>query len=275
MSMLVKRSGVTWLLGIAIGILLSIAPIESSGQTTTTCSSYQNWVQGQYYAAGAIVKYSDGKLYKAKYANPGYNPTISTYYWAPYSCTSSSTSTTTSTTMAPSPSAPASSSLTTVNLSSIFAGSSVRVGAVKYSYIPSISAGQTQTVSVTLGSATAMSNLLVDIRFYNSANTRLLRVPFSGVNIGAGGTVTLSGNYATPSNLPAGTYNIQVGVWHSSWNPTYYYNTLTNFTVGAGSTSPPASSTPTTTMPPATTTTTLPPVSGTTCNYSNWVQGQY
>ena len=25
-----------------------------------------------------------GKLYQAKYANPGYNPTISTYYWAPY-----------------------------------------------------------------------------------------------------------------------------------------------------------------------------------------------
>ena len=26
-----------------------------------------------------------GNLYIAKFANPGYNPTISTYYWAPYS----------------------------------------------------------------------------------------------------------------------------------------------------------------------------------------------
>lgn len=43
------------------------------------------WVMGQYYAAGALVTYN-GRLYKAKYANPGYNPTISTYYWAPATC---------------------------------------------------------------------------------------------------------------------------------------------------------------------------------------------
>ncbi|MFD0666085.1 hypothetical protein ACT80S_00040 [Ramlibacter sp. MAHUQ-53] len=59
----------------------------------TTCSApapapapvvtYPNWVMGQYYAAGSVVSYG-GKLYKARYANPGYNPTISTYYWAPY-----------------------------------------------------------------------------------------------------------------------------------------------------------------------------------------------
>ena len=42
------------------------------------------WVQGQSYAAGAVVTYN-GALYIAKFANPGYNPTISTYYWAPYS----------------------------------------------------------------------------------------------------------------------------------------------------------------------------------------------
>ncbi len=41
------------------------------------------WVQGQSYAAASIVSYS-GTLYQAKYANPGYNPTISTYYWARY-----------------------------------------------------------------------------------------------------------------------------------------------------------------------------------------------
>ena len=37
-------------------------------------------MQGQYYAAGSVVSYG-GTLYRAKYANPGYNPTISTYYW--------------------------------------------------------------------------------------------------------------------------------------------------------------------------------------------------
>jgi hypothetical protein len=49
-----------------------------------TCSS-STWVQGQYYAAGSIVVYG-GSTYVAKYANPGYNPTISTYYWAPKAC---------------------------------------------------------------------------------------------------------------------------------------------------------------------------------------------
>jgi hypothetical protein len=43
------------------------------------------WTQGQWYAAGSVVSYNGG-LYKAKYANPGYNPTISTYYWSWYSC---------------------------------------------------------------------------------------------------------------------------------------------------------------------------------------------
>jgi len=53
--------------------------------TTPPTCTYPAWVQGQQYAAGAIVTYQ-GKLYRAKYANPGYNPTISTYYWAPYAC---------------------------------------------------------------------------------------------------------------------------------------------------------------------------------------------
>ncbi len=39
------------------------------------------WRQGQSYAAGAVVSYNTAYYY-AKYANPGYNPTISTYYWA-------------------------------------------------------------------------------------------------------------------------------------------------------------------------------------------------
>ena len=37
------------------------------------------WVEYQSYAAGAIVRYKYGQLYIAKFANPGYNPTISTY----------------------------------------------------------------------------------------------------------------------------------------------------------------------------------------------------
>ena len=44
------------------------------------------WTQGSQYAAGSTVSYSDGNLYRAKFANPGYNPTISTYFWSRQDC---------------------------------------------------------------------------------------------------------------------------------------------------------------------------------------------
>jgi predicted chitinase/chitodextrinase len=51
-----------------------------------TCN-YPNWVAGQSYAVGAIVKYTNGQYYQAVHENPGYDPVISYWFWAPYSCT--------------------------------------------------------------------------------------------------------------------------------------------------------------------------------------------
>jgi predicted chitinase len=60
------------------------------GGTTTppggTCDG-PAWVAGKTYVTGDIVKYTDGKLYRAKNDNPGYDPVISTWYWEPYTCT--------------------------------------------------------------------------------------------------------------------------------------------------------------------------------------------
>ena len=50
-----------------------------------TCSVYPAWVQGKQYAAGSVVTYVNAK-YTAKFANPGYIPSISTYYWTKQSC---------------------------------------------------------------------------------------------------------------------------------------------------------------------------------------------
>ncbi len=59
------------------------AAYACNGGTLATCTNpISNWIQGNNYAAGAVVIYN-GLQYVAKYANPGYNPTISTYYWAP------------------------------------------------------------------------------------------------------------------------------------------------------------------------------------------------
>ncbi|MES2481862.1 MAG: hypothetical protein V4609_07690 [Pseudomonadota bacterium] len=56
----------------------------TTGSTSGSCWA-ANWTSGKWYSAGSIVTYN-GAPYRAKVANPGYNPTISTYYWARHSC---------------------------------------------------------------------------------------------------------------------------------------------------------------------------------------------
>ncbi|MEV6522552.1 glycoside hydrolase family 19 protein [Longispora sp. NPDC051575] len=54
--------------------------------TAGSCN-YPAWVQGRAYVTGNIVRYTDGKYYIAEHDNPGYDPTVSTWYWDPYACT--------------------------------------------------------------------------------------------------------------------------------------------------------------------------------------------
>ncbi|MFC6005433.1 glycoside hydrolase family 19 protein, partial [Streptomonospora nanhaiensis] len=58
----------------------------SGGGGGTACS-YPNWVAGQWYGVGSIVRYTDGNHYIAVHENPGYDPVISHWYWDPYTCT--------------------------------------------------------------------------------------------------------------------------------------------------------------------------------------------
>ncbi|MFI5620488.1 cysteine/serine endopeptidase inhibitor [Streptomyces sp. NPDC051567] len=60
-----------------------------SGGSGNTCSAAPNWAAGTWYTAGTVVKYTDGRHYIAKNDNPGYDPIISTWYWAPHTCTTS------------------------------------------------------------------------------------------------------------------------------------------------------------------------------------------
>jgi len=62
----------------------SALPFTITAPAPIAACNYSNWVQGKQYSAGSVVSYSS-KLYIAKFANPGYNPTISTYYWSVYS----------------------------------------------------------------------------------------------------------------------------------------------------------------------------------------------
>ncbi|MEV0221910.1 glycoside hydrolase family 19 protein [Streptomyces sp. NPDC050704] len=74
-------------------IVGSAAPVllPATGATAAACSSYPSWVAGKPYVTGNIVRYTDGKAYIAEHDNPGYDPTISTWYWEPYACESGPT----------------------------------------------------------------------------------------------------------------------------------------------------------------------------------------
>ena len=65
--------------------------LPAAGASAAACSSYPNWTAGKSYVTGDIVRYTDGKAYIAEHDNPGYDPTISTWYWDPYSCDGGST----------------------------------------------------------------------------------------------------------------------------------------------------------------------------------------
>jgi hypothetical protein len=63
-----------------------LTPTPVSAQSAqAACSGSSEWVQRKQYAAGSVVSYL-GQSYVAKFANPGYTPTISTYYWSPSAC---------------------------------------------------------------------------------------------------------------------------------------------------------------------------------------------
>lgn len=61
------------------------APAPAPTPAPATKCTATVWVDGRYYPAGSIVSYK-GSFYSAKFANPGYNPTISTYFWAKQAC---------------------------------------------------------------------------------------------------------------------------------------------------------------------------------------------
>ncbi|MFB7476088.1 chitinase [Kitasatospora sp. NPDC056184] len=67
----------------------ALVPASASAATPTPaddCATAPNWSQGANYQARDIVRHTDGAVYVARRENPGYNPTVSTYYWAPYTC---------------------------------------------------------------------------------------------------------------------------------------------------------------------------------------------
>lgn len=77
----------------------SSAPVSSSSSSATNPGgSCPTWSAGTFYSAGTVVNYN-GAFYLAEHDNPGYSPTISTWYWDPVaSCPGGSSSSSSSST---------------------------------------------------------------------------------------------------------------------------------------------------------------------------------
>lgn len=98
-----------------------------------------------------------------------------------------------------------------------------------------LTAGQVQSASVTLTATTALQGLIVDIRIYRASDNSMFATKnFSPVNLSAGVQLPLTFDYSSPLDMPPGQYDIQVGVWDTSWK-TYLYETRDSFTVGGQS----------------------------------------
>ncbi|MEU1802536.1 glycoside hydrolase family 19 protein [Streptomyces sp. NPDC019937] len=95
-----RRRAMAWFAALAaacallIGMPMASASAEAGTADTAprAACSYPDWVAGKWYATGDIVRYTDGRYYRAEHDNPGYDPVISTWYWDPYDCGGGGTS---------------------------------------------------------------------------------------------------------------------------------------------------------------------------------------
>lgn len=99
-----------------------------------------------------------------------------------------------------------------------------------------LTAGETQTVKATINSTANLSNLIVDLRIFNSNNVMITSRRFEGVNLSAGSSMTFQYDYVSTSTLYPGTYAVRLGVWDSVWSIIYFENTIQLFSVIAPAT---------------------------------------
>ena len=84
--MLRKRILASIAAGVMAAALAVITPTASAqAEVSAQACTYTDWVQGKQYYTGNIVRF-EGNFYIAEHDNPGYSPTISTWYWEPTSC---------------------------------------------------------------------------------------------------------------------------------------------------------------------------------------------
>lgn len=69
-----------------------------------------------------------------------------------------------------------------------------------------------------------LSSAVVDLEVYNSSGTQVGQTWWTPVDLYDGQTYQNTWNWTVPSNLPAGTYTVELGVFGSGWTPLRYWN---------------------------------------------------
>ncbi|MGA2850053.1 MAG: glycoside hydrolase family 44 protein [Terracidiphilus sp.] len=94
----------------------------------------------------------------------------------------------------------------------------------------SINASGSSTVSITVKDTgtVGLTNGIVQLLVINPSGTQIVQQNWTGQNIAAGGTLSLTYTFdpstLSPPATATGTYTIDVGVFDSTWSTNYYWN---------------------------------------------------
>jgi len=69
-----------------------------------------------------------------------------------------------------------------------------------------------------------LSNSIVDMEVYNSANQQVAQTWWTPTDFYRGDAPQFTWNWTVPSNLPTGTYHVAVAVFGSGWTPNRLWN---------------------------------------------------
>jgi hypothetical protein len=107
----------------------------------------------------------------------------------------------------------------TVNSSTTFSSSATaKPSTIAIGGTSSISATVTETGSV------GLTNANVELQIFSQSGAAVATNVWSGQNFNAGQGLPYSYSWTPSSSIPAGVYNVAIGVFNSGWTYNYYWN---------------------------------------------------
>jgi hypothetical protein len=101
----------------------------------------------------------------------------------------------------------------------------------------SVSSGQSITLTADLTAATAQSDMLVDLEVHDSSGTKIAQSYVQSQNFAAQETIPYTWTFTPASNVAAGNYVLEVGVFTAGWASQSFFNSsAATFTLTSAST---------------------------------------